>query len=152
MKVQCKENSAKDWLDSLGKLGYSGESQCDIAIGESYTVYGMCLEGEALLYLLVGVGGRPAWYPAVLFEVRDTTLPSSWHFAFWGRDRSFRVKAVWGYSELINEECHFDALSEGDRQALEIFGERRVSIDAGEQRGREEKGSEEKREFRGHNT
>ena len=128
MKVECIENSADNWADSLSSLGYTAESQFDMAIGKVYTVYAICLWGEALHYLLEAVAGRPAWYPAVLFEVRNTTMPSSWHFAYWGRDRSNVIKAVWGYEELIGSEGHFDALSEQDQEAIRIFGQRKSLI------------------------
>ena len=124
MKVKCLDDSAQPWIEELSLLGFTSTSVLDINYHQVYEVYAMCLWGSVLCYLLEPSSDRPTWFPAVLFANVDSTMPANWHHAFWGRDRSVSIKAVWGFSELVNDPHFFDALSERTSQAMQVFRRR----------------------------
>jgi hypothetical protein len=130
MKVECFHNTGKGLPVSYFSLGYSSESQFDIEVGSTYSVYGMCLWKGCLQYLInPDVMPRPNWYPAILFEVRDKGLPESWQFSFLRENEEHGVVAVWGYRELVNSTAHFEGLLERERLAIDVFAKRRMETE-----------------------
>jgi hypothetical protein len=45
------------------------------------------------------------------------------------KEQGFVVNAIWSYEEMINDEEHFDALSNLERGALDIFVKRIAEMD-----------------------
>jgi hypothetical protein len=128
MQVTCVANSGKS-LPEFYRC-HTPHSQFDIAVSHHYSVYGMCLFKGVLHYLIDSqLNGRPNWYPAVLFNVVDGTVPKSWRFSFSPENEENAVSAVWGYEELVTSGSHFDGLAERDMEALRIFVKRRMELD-----------------------
>ena len=126
MKVECQANQGDALPDSYFDRGYSRASRFDLKLGNHYSVYGICLHLGDILYLLLGEGQRPGWYPAELFEVIDGKLHSSWHYTFLGFESE--LNAIWGYNELVNDSEYFDQLSNLEDPALIIFEKRRMEL------------------------
>lgn len=124
MKVQCVEKTAANRMKQLGDVGYTPQSVFALTVNKTYPVYGMCVDRGILCYLMVDDQEMPRWFPSVLFEVTDRHIPSDWSFDFWGRDPKNLVTAIWGYKELVWEEGYFDALSQVEPSAIEIFKSR----------------------------
>ena len=127
MKVVCTSNSGGSLSDKYLKSGYTDSSVFDLQPQLEYSVYGICIWRNLLLYLVVGEGSLPHWDPAELFQVIDSRIPESWYFAFFGY--SEELNAIWGYSELVNNEKYFDQLSNLEDPAVEIFHVRKREID-----------------------
>ena len=127
MRVLCTSNSGTNLTPRHFECGYTPSSVFDLALGTEYTVYGICLWRNLLLYLIVGQGSYPHWDPAELFQVTHHELPAGWYFAFFGYEVA--LNAIWAYDELVNKSEYYDQLSNLETQALEIFEVRRREID-----------------------
>jgi len=127
MKVTCTGNSGESLPARYWGHGYSRATRFEFVIGTEYMVYAICLYQGSLMYLLVGDGRRPAWYPAELFQVTNGDLPSTWQYAFLGFES--QLNAIWGYDELVNVPEYFDDLSNLEEPAEIIFWERQREID-----------------------
>ena len=131
MKVRCLNNTGHSLPATYFSIGYTRQSEFELVVGQTYSVYGMCLSRGVLEYLIdPQADAKPNWYPAVLFEVKDAGIPQSWRFSFNARNEEYGVPAIWGYEELVSSENHFDGLGERDVEALRIFFRRRVEMEA----------------------
>lgn len=128
MKIKCLGNDGLALPDRFYEMGYTSETVFDIVVGETHSVYGMCYFKGVLEYLIVDSKSVPSWYPAVLFQIVDGTLPSCWHFGT-SQDQD-EVNAVWGYQELVESAEHFDELSEGKESARVVFRKRQEEADS----------------------
>lgn len=119
--------------ESLGRpergAFYGTRTHFDLTVGSRYPVLGMGLFETILIVLIRSDSGHPDWLPIGLFRVVDPTIPSDWEFALLdgpacsGGDTSNRWLAKWGYSRLVRDPTHSDALIERDGDALNVFEE-----------------------------
>jgi hypothetical protein len=128
MRLTCRANTGDKLSDKYVESAYSRATRFDLTVDREYVGYGICLWLGILVYLIVGEGGQPSWYPAELFQVSQSSIPDCWHYGFFSERAD--VKAILGYSELVNDYDHFDQLSGLEQSALEIFFKRKQEIDA----------------------
>lgn len=128
MRVLCGANSGCALSKGRFEEGYSPSSEFDLGVGKEYIVYGISLWQGALLYLVIGEGRFPHWYPSELFSVTRKELPPGWYFTSLGEE-GHDLRAVWGYDELVNTDRHFDDLANAVKGAIDIFVERKKQID-----------------------
>lgn len=129
MRVLCNVNNGSSLSVRHFENGYTPSSEFDLKIGKEYIVYAINLWKGLLGYLIVGEGMYPHWYPPELFGITRSELPSCWHFAHFNPADGFEINAIWGYEELVNSEDHFDALSNLENNAIDIFLTRKRQID-----------------------
>ena len=129
MRVLCKSNSGKSLSAKHFEIGYTSSTDFDLEQGKEYVVYAIILSKGLLSYLIVGEGSLPSWYPAELFSLTRKDLPVDWYFAFLGEDEGFVVNAIWGYEELVENDDHFDGLSNLNKLDIEMFLESKKQID-----------------------
>lgn len=128
MRVICIANHGSALSPKhFEQTGNTPFSEFDLDIGQEYVVYGIIVSTGLLSYLLIGTSGSAQWYPAELFKVSQSKLPDNWHFVHL-QEHGFLVDAIWGYQELLKSD-HFDALSEMEPAALNVFVERKKEID-----------------------
>jgi hypothetical protein len=131
MKVKCIHRRGSALPEELLRLGNTPDTVFHVTYGNSYIVYAINLWKGSINYLILedGEQHKPDWYPANLFEVTDSRMPSTWQYAFWGNIPEFQVQAVWGYAELaLDAGKHYDALMERQEDALAVFQQRREEI------------------------
>lgn len=99
-----------------------------LTVGKPYAVVGMSIVETVFRFLVQDDFGRALFAPAGMFDLVVAPLPDDWCFELGsgvrasGRDLWVDpVVAVWGYPELVNDPDHFDALAEGDPDAMAIF-------------------------------
>lgn len=108
---------------------YGVETVFDVTVGAKYLVVGMGLFETILLILIRSDSGLPDWLPIGLFRIIDPAVPDHWEFAVLdgracsGGDTSNRWTAKWGYSQLVRDPEHSDALIQRDGRALKLFTE-----------------------------
>lgn len=130
MRVTCKANLCVQLPESYRKEGYSSEYKFPITVGQSYIVYGMVLSRSHIKYLVLGnFDPFPQWMPAELFEITDGKLSRHWYCGSNFDGLSYTVKFVWGYKELAECSLHFDLLVDRDREALNVFTQRKAAMD-----------------------
>jgi hypothetical protein len=127
MRVLCIEKTGAGLTEKRYEHGFTRASEFDLQVDQEYSVYGITLWQGLLSYLLIGEGSQTYWYPAELFRVTQNELPPNWHFANFGQGAA--ANAIWGYSELVNTEDHFDALANLEEDALKIFWTRKIETD-----------------------
>jgi len=130
MRVLCTANTGSRLTAKHFERNYaSPSSEFDLETEKEYIVYGIILWKGFLLYLVLGEGMYPHWYPSELFSVTRNELPPDWYFARRREEEGYEVNAVWGYEELVNTEGHFDELSNLQKTAIDVFLERKQQID-----------------------
>jgi hypothetical protein len=129
MRVLCTAKSGESLSVNHYEHGYTPSTDFDLEIGKDYIAYGISLWNGLLVYLVVGEGLHPHWYPAELFTVSENKLPDDWFFAYFAEKDGAEINAIWGYNELVNNEVHFDGVSNLDQDAIEVFVTRKKEID-----------------------
>ena len=129
MRVRCESNDASRLAAERFEGGFTPVSEFDLVPGNEYVVYGTMLSGSLLSYLIMGEGKSPHWYPAELFNVTQSDLPPNWHFGVFSKEQGYVVNAIWSYEEMINDEEHFDALSDLEPNAVDVFAKRLAEMD-----------------------
>lgn len=132
MKVQCIYQKDAPLLPELLAIGYAPEVVIDVVRGQVFTVYSICQWKGMIHYLIInGDIDRPVWFPAVLFDVVDSSLPDNWHHAYWGNRMNAPATAVWGYPEMSESGGkHYVGLIERESDDLKVFAARRDEIDS----------------------
>ena len=129
MKVICTDNTGSKLSRNHFDVGYSAASKFEVSLESEYVVYAIALWRGLLSYLVIDNNSIPGWYPADLFQVVDSTLTATWHFAFFGQSTEQWLNAVWGYEEL-KDVNHYDDLANLKEDAVRIFQERRRELES----------------------
>ena len=134
MKVKCIANTGASLSTKSIEAGQLITSEFQLEIGAIYTVYGISLWKGALAYLTMDKHYTlPFWHPVELFEMVDNMLSVDWYHKFYGYNDEYSgdyfINALWGYSEIIFDERHYDDLIERDGVAVNIFLKRKKDID-----------------------
>lgn len=138
MQVICQKRKREDIiLDPTCRFQVQ-EIADELVIGKVYTVYGMCLVDACLNYLIDpqyrGGLSSPTWYPAELFEVKTSQIPSLWLFGYYTDRHKFQYPTIarWGYPELVLSDGHFSGLQERNEKDMLIWLQRKAEINAEE--------------------
>jgi hypothetical protein len=125
--ARCIGSTGADLGPARDRYFHVDRTKFDTTIGAPYQVFGMGIYETVLMVLIRNDYGKPSWLPIGLFDFEISTLPSDWEFrlidgiAASGGDALGHWVAVWGYSELVRNPAHSDALLERDPEALSIF-------------------------------
>lgn len=126
MKIRCKDNLGSSLSEKTLKVSGTSNSVFPLEIGKTYTVYSICLWEGVLNYLTIGEENLPSWYPAEFFEVVDKMIPLEWYCDVKCEEK---LEAIWGYSEIVFDEYHYDELLERDDNAVRIFLDRKKEME-----------------------
>ncbi len=128
MRAKCIANSGDKLSKTALEGGYTTYSQFHLKIGDVYTVYGVNVWRHSINYLTMNeAGSLPIWSPAGLFQLVDNRVPPNWYFVYLITDPLI-LNGVWGYRELTDQK-HHDGLLGENKEALELFFERKKEID-----------------------
>jgi hypothetical protein len=125
MKAICKHNTGDFFKENELPTGVFSSSIFNLEIEKEYLVMGIILSGKFIFYLS-DENGKPFWYPCELFQVSDNKISPNWYFKSFPKDDSIDIDAIWGYSELCNQENYFDQLMDRDDSAMRIYFKRRM--------------------------
>jgi hypothetical protein len=104
------------------------QEQYQLDIGDVYTVYGITLTNQELIYLTMDKWNtNPFWHPADVFEIVDNRLPPDWYFYYLGFEEGKVGRAIWGFKEFESEDFYQD-LFEREKEVIQIFDKRRKEI------------------------
>lgn len=122
MKVLCLHNHTRHLTDEHYRTGVSRNFEESIEIGKIYNIYGMCLFGGKLDYLLVNKYNKPSFHAADYFRVIENVIPEYWQFKF-NQSGLYMVNAIWGYEKMVNDERHYNDLILDEGEAVSYFFE-----------------------------
>lgn len=94
--------------------------QIFLTVGKEYDVHSMGVFKGKLNFHVLDDSSWPSWYPALLFDVTDTTMPPDWICNTF-RDASVLVL---GPEFVVKDIPSFDAMAENDIDARRLFLER----------------------------
>jgi hypothetical protein len=128
MKAICKHNTGDFFKENELPTGFFSSSIFNLEIEKEYLVMGIMLSEKFIFYLL-DENGKPYWYPSKLFQVNDNKISPDWYFKSFLEDDSIDIDAIWGYSELCNEEDYSDRLMDRDNSAMRIYFKRKIEAE-----------------------
>lgn len=126
MRAVCRANTGAALAKSALAIGNTDESRFDIEVNKDYVIFGIVDFQNAIHILTIGESDFPTWYPVELFTVTVPELPPRWFFRYVGDEQG--IVAIWGYEELVNDSSHYEALIEGDEQAISVFLRRKSDM------------------------
>ena len=135
MKVKCISNTGQGLSLATLKSGWHFSRKTrfwEIEIGKTYIPYGISVLFNVIHYLIFPDNGvLPTWTPAELFLIEDNLLPTEWYFRYFHeKEHPDYFSAIWGYKELVNEDDHWFNLFEGQKDAINMFLQRKEEIDS----------------------
>jgi hypothetical protein len=129
MKVKCIATIGNqlpaNYIDE--RLSLIPERKFHISFGSSYTVYTVMTIRERVCYFIADdlYVDYPRWYPAPLFEVVDNRLSGYWEYGF-----ALDTNALClSFPEWLADKYFYDQLTDGQNEAVRIFGTRKEQMD-----------------------
>jgi hypothetical protein len=133
MRVLCISNSGADLPeDCLNQsLGFTADTDFALIPGKTYTVYGFTLFLGYVWYYLCDedFSYYPIWSPAPLFEIVDHRLSSYWEFYYRFGPSVGDANLIVSFPEWTSDPLYYDKLTNGEREAVDIFCHYKKLID-----------------------
>jgi hypothetical protein len=133
VKIRCLSNLGKDLpigcRDSLS--GFHEDTKFPLQLNKEYQVYGFTIFLGHVWYYLSDEHFTyyPRWNPSPLFEVTDGRLSKYWVFGY-DREIAGGGRMIVAFPEWANDPYYYDALSDGEKDAVEIFLKYKKLMDA----------------------
>nr|WP_154922998.1 hypothetical protein [Microbacterium testaceum] len=105
-------------------MPYDNERQYPVTEGRLYSVVAMQAVTDSVEYLIHADISYPIFIPAAQFSVVHPRVPPWWVFNFWGfpNENYYRLPiARWGYSEVVMDRAHHEAVIDGHPEAEAIY-------------------------------
>lgn len=134
MKVKCKQTTSAGFdLNEVTTVKSTNHDYSaggyGLELGAEYLVMGMTVYKDSnCIYYLVDVQGRPDWFPYLLFEVFDNTIPYNWFVRVNGKKQNSDIYCLWGFKELCEDEGYYDRLTNREANALRTYFDRKKEI------------------------
>jgi hypothetical protein len=121
MKIKCIATTGEAFANYELPYGFFRTTEFGIEIGQEYTVMGIFLSENLIMYL-VDDGGVPQFLPFQLFEIIDSSLPTQWYMkVYTAQDRYYPYRqSIAGYQDLLNDE-YLDSLLEQEEPAVRQY-------------------------------
>lgn len=135
MKVKCKQTTAENLNLNFVTTIVSNDNDFNIGgygieLNKEYIVMGIIVYSDSnCSYYLIDTNGKPIWYPYLLFEIIDNSLPSNWFLKLYNPKNEFEVSSILGFEELCNDEEFYDKLIERDEEILQIYFRRKMELE-----------------------
>lgn len=102
-----------------------------VTIGKEYEVHCLSIFKGLVDLQIVDDLGYPAWYPLVLFEVTDGTLPNDWQCrCFTNNEAPGGASMAIGPEFVVKDEASLQAMIELDADQVDRFWKRVDSLQA----------------------
>ena len=123
MIIQCKTNLFSDLpKDCLVETKFNTH-ETRLVVEKNYVVYAMILNSGYIWYFLEDEDKLyyPFAYPAPFFKVLNGNLSRYWIYSTEiGKDKN-SSRTIWTYPEWANDPYFYNQLTDGKREALEVF-------------------------------
>lgn len=135
MKVICKQVSSKGFDLKEVTTVFSNDYDYNfggygIELNKEYIVMGMAIyQDSSCLYYLVDVNGKTEWFPYLLFDISDNSLPKKWFVKVYEKSSESGIYTISGFDELCNDENFYDQLLERDEEAQRIYFRRKIELE-----------------------
>jgi hypothetical protein len=130
MKVICKKNTAQDLDLKEVTTVFSNEVEYELEIGKKYRVMGIMINKKSnCIYYLIDEKGWPDWYPYLLFEISDNTLPQDWYIGIYDKKGTGSIFMLMGFDELCNDDNYHDLLMDRDEATMKNYFRRKIGYE-----------------------
>ncbi len=135
MKVICKQTTSENFnlnevttvLSNSFDYTFGGYG---LELGKEYIVMGIVVYNDSnCLYYLIDVNGRPDWFPFLLFDISNNSLPTNWFTKVIGKSQTTNIYWLIGFEELCNDENFYHNLTEREDIAMRIYFKRKIEIE-----------------------
>lgn len=131
MRVICKHTTSKGF--DLKEVTTVFTNSFDYNFGGSglellkeYFVMGIAVYKDSnCLYYLLDTYGRPNWFPYLLFDISDNSIPPNWFIRMNGKRADSDIYGLWGFNELCNDDDYYDQLADRNEEAMSIYFKRK---------------------------
>lgn len=118
-RLLCRRRQLENAGPEMASKGFTSDGAYDVTAGEKYDVFSVCIWRGVLMFLVRSdVDGLPRWCPALLFDPYSGPFPTTWYFQASPLEE---ISAIWGYREMVEDDQHFDSLSNQESEALQTF-------------------------------
>ncbi|GHU72792.1 hypothetical protein FACS189413_16390 [Bacteroidia bacterium] len=133
MIVKCKQTNAKyfdlQYVTTVFSNQFDYGGRFGIELDREYIVMGIVTYNDSnCAYYLIDTYGRPDWYPNLLFDIIDNSLPNSWNVCIYNCN-SLKISSLYGFKELCNNDDFYDKLIERDEDAMRIYFKRKIELE-----------------------
>lgn len=135
MKVLCKQTTSKGFDLKQVTTVFSNDFDYTfggygLELGKQYLVMGIATYKDSnCQYYLLDVNGKPEWFPFLLFEISDNSLPQNWFVRISGEKESSDLFSIYGFEELCNDVFFYDRLAEREEVAMRIYFKRKIEYE-----------------------
>ena len=135
MKAICKKTTSKDFDLKEVTTIYSNDFDYSfggygLEIDKEYIIMGLLVyQDTKCIYYLTDVNGKPDWFPYLLFEVTDNSIPKHWFVKIYVKNDDSYIYSICGFNELCNDIGFYDKLLERDETALRIYFKRKIELE-----------------------
>jgi hypothetical protein len=134
MKIICKQTTSEGFDLKEVTTIFSNDYDYNLngfglELGKEYPVMGIVIYTDSrCIYYLIDVQGRPDWYPYLLFEVFDNSIPKEWYFKINSKDINSDIYMICSFAELCNDPTFYDQILERDSTAMQIYFRRKIEM------------------------
>lgn len=135
MRIKCKQTTSQgfDLTEVTTVFTHDHDYSLNgfgIELGKDYLVMGVAVYKDTnCLYYLIDINGRPDWYPYLLFDIVDSTIPSQWFMKIHHKNEDTDLYTLLGFRELCCVENFYDHLQDRVNAALQIYFNRKIELE-----------------------
>lgn len=101
-----------------------------LELDKEYFVMGIAMyQNSNCLYYLIDTNGKPDWFPYLLFDIADNSIPRNWFIKVNGKNDDSDIYSLCGFDELCNDSDFYDQLLERDEKAMQIYFKRKAELE-----------------------
>lgn len=135
MRVVCKKITSQDI--NLIEVNTVSSNNFDYNFGgygleldKEYLVMGIILYfSSQCSYYLIDVHGKPYWFPYLLFDILENSIPSSWFFINKRKNIEGNIHIICGFDELCNDEEYYNKLISREEKAMRTYFKRKIELE-----------------------
>ena len=135
MRAICKQTTSHGFdlkevttvLSNNFDYSYGGYG---LELDKEYFVMGIAMYQDSnCLYYLIDTNGDPDWFPYLLFDITDNSIPRKWFTKVNGKNDDMDIYSLFGFDELCNDSDFYDQLLEREGEAMQIYFERKSELE-----------------------
>ena len=127
MKVICKKRTIRGEELKEVIVFRIERQEYPVTVGKEYRVMGLMIgNGSNCLYYLIDDDDHIWWYPYMLFDISDNSLPNNWYIRLIDKnDLLLDIYYLSGFDELCNDADYYRALIEREAHAVDAYYKRK---------------------------
>lgn len=135
MKVICKQTTSYGFdlrevttiLSNDFDYGFGGYG---LEINKEYLVMGVLVyQNNNCLYYLIDTNGKPDWFPYLLFDIVDNSIPKNWFLKVNEKGKETNIYSLFGFKELCSDSDFYNQIANREESAMSIYFKRKSELE-----------------------